>query len=735
MALVPRYSPQVQANTGTGPILNPTANPDAAGAPIARALGQAGETLDAIGGELHNNALKMQEQDNQIAKDQASTQFAQALNDHLHNGDGAFYNLQGKAAYDMYASGDLSKQIEAMRNQYRDTLSNPRAQILYDNDTRRFVMLADQNSAVHASQQRKAWFKETDDNAVSEATKLSSQATNDQQLGIGLGQLHTALTQQGAHENWDETTLRVETAKAESTFYKTHVEAVAANDPVQALGLVTQYQKDGKFYGDEGVKLLHAVHGLADPLIGLQAANEEQSKAQGNSPTQDGDIVNYIVGKYENNPTPIPDRHGVVKWGINSDAHPELGVAGVSALTEDQAKAIYQKQYVAPFANANIPPNTKLAVIDSAILAGVGRTQKMVAQATTNGVFDPSKFAQLRAAALPNDPTRKNGWLARIQDGAAGGQLGDRSAVDVMGDFANMEKNIQSRVTSGELTTSQGSAAISQLRASATMNAQIERATMADNMNVVLGAVQNRGDGHAATSLQELYKIPGAQQAYAQLPEAQKLHIQRTISQINTVSKPMTTAEMETFNTMQIQAATDPAGFTRRDIPAEAAKNGWSPAMTRQSNALWSKSLRGEATQLPPSIAHAMSLPAIKTLINNSDIMTDKDKGTMDTDKALAFQGALYHHIAGYEAVYGKKPNDNEIIQTAGAIMAGGHLNTAHTTTVLHGRGADGKSVTDIPDQFLSEAKDYFRARGVIAPTMTQYSQLWRANQTKWSPN
>lgn len=95
------------------------------------------------------------------------------------------------------------------------------------------------------------------------------------------------------------------------------------------------------------------------------------------------------------------DKGGRTSWGISEKAHPEAWRPGPP--TKAQARAIYVRQYVAPFRRLfDVTSSGVLAaLIDDAVLSGVNTVIKRlqaVLRVTIDGVIGPQTIAAVRAA-------------------------------------------------------------------------------------------------------------------------------------------------------------------------------------------------------------------------------------------------------------------------------------------------------------------------------------------------
>jgi lysozyme family protein len=95
-------------------------------------------------------------------------------------------------------------------------------------------------------------------------------------------------------------------------------------------------------------------------------------------------------GAYTNNPN---DPGGETKWGISKRSYPTEDIAN---LTEDQAKAIYLRDFWNPIGDAH--PAIKFQVFDFAVNSGIQTAIRKLQAAI--GVADDGHWGPVSAAAL-----------------------------------------------------------------------------------------------------------------------------------------------------------------------------------------------------------------------------------------------------------------------------------------------------------------------------------------------
>jgi lysozyme family protein len=103
---------------------------------------------------------------------------------------------------------------------------------------------------------------------------------------------------------------------------------------------------------------------------------------------KDWDIAIAFVLKMEGNYTLDPnDPGGETKFGISHKAYPNLDIGN---LTEEQAKAIYLRDYWQPCQCDQLPTAFAISVFDTAVNQGVGKAKRLLQIAldvTVDGVI------------------------------------------------------------------------------------------------------------------------------------------------------------------------------------------------------------------------------------------------------------------------------------------------------------------------------------------------------------
>lgn len=98
------------------------------------------------------------------------------------------------------------------------------------------------------------------------------------------------------------------------------------------------------------------------------------------------------------------DPGGLTKWGVSLRAHPELGRAGILALTKAKAKKIYKKNYWDAIKATGFPLKDRLFIFDMAINLGVTGAAKIIQKAanargaklSVDGVIGPLTLSAVK---------------------------------------------------------------------------------------------------------------------------------------------------------------------------------------------------------------------------------------------------------------------------------------------------------------------------------------------------
>ena len=97
------------------------------------------------------------------------------------------------------------------------------------------------------------------------------------------------------------------------------------------------------------------------------------------------------------------DPGGLTKFGISLKAYPQLGRSGISDLTEEEAIAIYRRDYWNVLRVDRLPPRLRLALFDTAVNCGTKAAVEILqralrllgAQVAVDGDLGPLTFGAI----------------------------------------------------------------------------------------------------------------------------------------------------------------------------------------------------------------------------------------------------------------------------------------------------------------------------------------------------
>lgn len=117
-------------------------------------------------------------------------------------------------------------------------------------------------------------------------------------------------------------------------------------------------------------------------------------------------VLDYEGRTYENDPK---DLGGETKFGISKKAYPSIDIRN---LTEDEAKAIYRRDYWDAVMGDQLPDKLAISVFDCAVNQGTGRAIRLlqsVLEIEADGKIGPQTLA---AAKASDDNTA---WMYLLQ--------------------------------------------------------------------------------------------------------------------------------------------------------------------------------------------------------------------------------------------------------------------------------------------------------------------------------
>lgn len=230
---LPTVEPSLAGLGQVGVEQNIRANPDAFGADIAKAYGEAGRQTEQGADRLARQAVAMQvDQNETIAKD-ADIDFQTKLIKLQFDPQTGFQTLQGKAAVDAYP-----KIYQAVKDEYtnaRAALPNDSVRKMFDQVAVRRSLYAMESMASHTAQQNKQWQVNTATSWIQNQIDASAAYWNDDvKFQQTLGSVQAGARQLGDLKGADEESIKALTTHYTSAAWMARLRAVSATDAATA---------------------------------------------------------------------------------------------------------------------------------------------------------------------------------------------------------------------------------------------------------------------------------------------------------------------------------------------------------------------------------------------------------------------------------------------------------------------------------------------------------------------
>lgn len=203
------------------------------GANLGEARANIGKEVARVGDVLGAQVMKLQQRVNQADADQATSDYVIAQAEL----DNSFRSLEGKAQ-----SQALPKYIQdtkALREKFRNGLSNQDAQYLFDSETRKYMAYSVRNGAVSAATELKKYTSAANTRLVDTAEQGAiAHPANDANFTDNLNLAKRAVRQEAEGRGWTPEETQDKEQKVESGFWKKRLEVLSDSDPQRAKELL-----------------------------------------------------------------------------------------------------------------------------------------------------------------------------------------------------------------------------------------------------------------------------------------------------------------------------------------------------------------------------------------------------------------------------------------------------------------------------------------------------------------
>lgn len=652
MAQVPRYQSQVSPSSQRTPTLQVSVDPEAFGSGVAQELGAAGQTAGQISKALEANAIDMQQRVDVSTADDMVVSFNRDKNAILFDNDDAYYKLQGKPAAEQ--RGTYEQQIVELRNKYSGEAGNDYTRQLFDQQTRHDLVLTTNNMSSHAASELRSWEKASSGSYFDDQVRQGGLARDEDEFQSVVGNI---IDQGFARQNkldMDPYTLENYIRGKVSEAYASRITSKAMHDPIEADAYFKEHMDEMDATTRD--KLSAQLHGLVAPEV---ADGIAERVANGSSIGNVDSMLSHVIDKYEGTKE-VKDSNGYqVRMGINKKFHPEVDL---STLTKEQAIAIYKKNYWAPIANENIPPEMALSALDSAIVAGVSRTKQWLQQA--NG--DASKFNGLRAgwfAKLAHDDPGKysrfsKSWAARLADSVTTGAIVQPEKRQQV--LAGVPDGIKAIQAMG-LDPATQKAAISAYKSKMGDAATVANAAYNEATDGITGYVRDNSPKSRAEAL----KDPQFFTWYNQLTNKDKDAVDGLIESHNKIA--LTPEMLDQRKAWIGMSQRDPLNFNKIKFT-----DYWGKIPSGMVKEMQNLQVKIDKKQniVHPAVARMFTYPPVSRAIRDAGL-TDKNYKWKNKAKADQFYGDAVQVIDQWmEANPGKKPSPDEYLRILAPIFS-----------------------------------------------------------------
>lgn len=255
--------PEVGPSDQGAPSLRENAPIEAFGGGTAAAIGALGQTVSHAGDEIFARALAIQQLNNETEAREADAKYMMAAGD-IH----AKYNaLEGKARVDAFPK--YSQDLQDLRVHFRNSLSNPMAQKLYDSSSLSTMSRSIFNGAGAAATAQKE-YAHTSINAQHDLLVKSVFDNPKDDFGFrqAITQNHESAATRAALLPGGASPERIEllTKQGDSTIAANRILGMARNEPYLASLLLKQYKDEGLLFGKDYETVSNKVQSLTQSV-------------------------------------------------------------------------------------------------------------------------------------------------------------------------------------------------------------------------------------------------------------------------------------------------------------------------------------------------------------------------------------------------------------------------------------------------------------------------------------
>lgn len=668
MAQVPLYSGGVTPDSG--PLVTQKSNvvPVAFGAGTAEGIGDIGAQTQRLGDVYAEHAIKLQEGDNKRAVDDGFTNLLTQQDQYIENYKA---NHAGTAAYENY--GEAVKDLTKIREDVAAGMPNPKAQEDFGTASRRQLEYGLSDLTRYAATERKRGLMQSSEGLIEAAKNNYANAETDEQRADALAIIDVNREHQGKLLGDAPEFTDAKKFSDRSQAQKQYIERVMTTDPTRAQQLYDQYSGKPNFNTTQAPGLI--APGNIDPWNRqvLQNADGTYSTTSSFSREDPKTGREVLVPSVINGKRFSEDE----AWDHYLKTGENLGQFKDADSADAYAEKLHNAQEARLDEHGN--PKTGFTAPDSIVLehgiksALIPQQSRQIADAViVPKSMDPEKD-------LPK-------WLADGADKAEllhpGDEVFAQSVATQIYTRANRVKASQQAVMRGGI----------------------------DHIQSQLNDAEE--SGHILT-LDDITSTPEGQAAWAAIrPTTQKAFLNQIRIASQGPRTPTPQGDLR-FLALRGMSLTNPGAFSQLDLSHESSlMRGQRMQLAERQQAIIARKPLNE------DVGKALSVLNANQMIQPQwPLAADKN-----SDDYRQFVGALEDKLTTFNAVHGRKPNDQDIKKLGQELLlakkSGGFLGMFQSTT---------RSYQAPTPEFVQGITEAAKRAGAPPPTQAEIDEAYAA--------
>lgn len=688
------------------------ATPADFGAQVGQAAQGLGQSAERTGGQLNDIALAQQAIKNETDTNYA---FSKTFSPQLQTLSAQYLALQGKDAVDQLPA--YQQKMQDLQSQTRAGLANPMQQRMFDEVSRRTMMMQTDGMGRYADNQNKVYQQQASDGMVSSFQQTAAAHWNDP-LAFN-GALQSMVVERQTHGTMVAQPMEYTNAQIAKDVNGAWVDrlkgiASSGNAPA-ALALLnngedwTDSQGNTRHTDVRSQILPNELPAIQTELsdhaalqLGVQYGNQATSPA---APVSDG----TAVGVRNNNPGNLKDP-GTGQFQTFSTPQQGIQAADANLLAYQTKHGINTIQGIvnrwAPQGDGNNDPAAYAAAVSKAtgIPAGqsVDLTQPGVRSQILNAMFDVESPGW-RAAQAKQPVGAASGAVTGTLPVANVQAVPNASAiapppVGLAQDPATMKANQDANSESARQSAQAHTLAVTGDAVVAKRAGDVAAATVAGNTNAAIAAQEARqrtaagalalqlsgnpqSGAQPITSFQQLMSNAAAFANYSQLSDEGKSAV---VSRLTNPGKIQLTQEgLNTYYQMKGQAANDPANFAKQDLSklyGTLPEAQLSDLINAQSTIV-----KGQTTAADKPLNWSQTKGDVDDMLKPMGLGAVAKTGTNESQQTEQFYGKLQEQMETYHEQTKKYPDTVTTRKIAATLLTQGTQGTGSMPSWLGG--------------------------------------------------